>query len=114
VSFPVCLLSCFNVPPTLSICSLSLHDALPISMRATAWAFLCATLLREVPSRLGIVPAPDIQPPARPLAPGGYVSETRRNFTQKRSEEHTSEPSHLVISYAVFCLKKKTTPDKLQ
>ena len=25
-----------------------------------------------------------------------------------RSEEHTSEPSHTVISYAVFCLKKKT------
>ena len=25
----------------------------------------------------------------------------------KRSEEHTSEPSHTVISYAVFCLKKK-------
>src|SRR5256885_7062402 len=30
---------------------------------------------------------------------GGYDIE--------RSEEHTSEPSHLVISYAVFCLKKK-------
>ena len=25
----------------------------------------------------------------------------------QRSEEHTSEPSHTVISYAVFCLKKK-------
>src|SRR5207244_9426825 len=25
-----------------------------------------------------------------------------------RSEEHTSEPSHQIISYAVFCLKKKT------
>ena len=25
----------------------------------------------------------------------------------KRSEEHTSESSHTVISYAVFCLKKK-------
>src|SRR2546426_9239216 len=25
-----------------------------------------------------------------------------------RSEEHTSELRHLVISYAVFCLKKKT------
>src|SRR5438309_7508100 len=25
----------------------------------------------------------------------------------KRSEEHTSEPSHSSISYAVFCLKKK-------
>src|SRR5438552_8206824 len=24
-----------------------------------------------------------------------------------RSEEHTSEPSHQIISYAVFCLKKK-------
>src|SRR2546430_11149337 len=24
-----------------------------------------------------------------------------------RSEEHTSEPSHSQISYAVFCLKKK-------
>src|SRR5438067_5632800 len=24
-----------------------------------------------------------------------------------RSEEHTSEPSHVSISYAVFCLKKK-------
>src|SRR5256885_8557433 len=28
---------------------------------------------------------------------------------RSRSEEHTSEPSHLVISYAVFCLKKKHT-----
>ena len=25
-----------------------------------------------------------------------------------RSEEHTSESSHITISYAVFCLKKKT------
>src|SRR5260364_166694 len=27
-----------------------------------------------------------------------------------RSEEHTSESSHQIISYAVFCLKKKNTP----
>src|SRR5256885_10847879 len=27
-----------------------------------------------------------------------------------RSEEHTSNSSHLVISYAVFCLKKKKLP----
>src|SRR5205807_8584397 len=26
---------------------------------------------------------------------------------EERSEEHTSDSSHLVISYAVFCLKKK-------
>src|SRR5256885_6950013 len=30
-----------------------------------------------------------------------------------RSEEHTSNSSHLVISYAVFCLKKKNTSDDL-
>src|SRR5256885_7239069 len=28
-------------------------------------------------------------------------------IARARSEEHTSESSHLVISYAVFCLKKK-------
>src|SRR3546814_1683996 len=32
-----------------------------------------------------------------------------------RSEEHTSELQSLMrISYAVFCLKKKTTPQKLE
>src|SRR5207253_11262407 len=31
---------------------------------------------------------------------------------QNRSEEHTSEPSHVAISYAVFCLKKKTAPSE--
>src|SRR6266446_2061732 len=35
-------------------------------------------------------------PPDRPVA-----------RSQLRSEEHTSELRHLVISYAVFCLKKK-------
>src|SRR5258708_29693534 len=28
---------------------------------------------------------------------------------QARSEEHTSNSSHQIISYAVFCLKKKKT-----
>src|SRR5258708_22623629 len=28
---------------------------------------------------------------------------------QWRSEEHTSDSSHQIISYAVFCLKKKKT-----
>ena len=27
--------------------------------------------------------------------------------SQERSEEHTSDSSHITISYAVFCLKKK-------
>src|SRR6266446_5331469 len=36
------------------------------------------------------------------------------SVTSPRSEEHTSEPSHLVISYAVFCLKKKTRTEELE
>src|SRR5436190_9187963 len=31
----------------------------------------------------------------------------RSTFFCSRSEEHTSDSSHTVISYAVFCLKKK-------
>src|ERR1035441_10025577 len=31
---------------------------------------------------------------------------------EARSEEHTSESSHLGISYAVFCLKKKKKKNK--
>src|SRR5690606_40955595 len=31
----------------------------------------------------------------------------RRFYVLRRSEEHTSESSHVKISYAVFCLKKK-------
>src|SRR3546814_5020377 len=35
----------------------------------------------------------------------------RRPFVSRRSEEHTSELQSLMrISYAVFCLKKKTQP----
>src|SRR3546814_7627138 len=41
------------------------------------------------------------------LAPGSTASE---HELQERSEEHTSELQSLMrISYAVFCLKKKTT-----
>src|SRR3546814_10254125 len=36
-------------------------------------------------------------------------AETLRSYDAKRSEEHTSELQSLMrISYAVFCLKKKT------
>src|SRR5256885_12162710 len=39
-------------------------------------------------------------------APRGFRVCSRWN---RRSEEHTSDSSHLVISYAVFCLKKQKT-----
>src|SRR5690349_23938165 len=39
----------------------------------------------------------------------GTSCSARRSIRQRttRSEEHTSELSHVEISYAVFCLKKK-------
>src|SRR5256885_15605484 len=74
----------FNDTATTEIYTLSLHDALPI-YRAS----------RRGSSR------------------SGRRCASRRNAefpalrARPRSEEHTSELSHLVISYAVFCLKKK-------
>src|SRR5699024_1350328 len=37
------------------------------------------------------------------------MTDRYKKFTETRSEEHTSESSHVSISYAVFCLKKKKT-----
>src|SRR5258708_22189283 len=42
----------------------------------------------------------------------GFTMQDRMELlrlTEARSEEHTSESSHQIISYAVFCLKKKKT-----
>src|SRR5699024_12464065 len=42
----------------------------------------------------------------RPLAGRSEFIVITAFLTMMRSEEHTSEPSHVSISYAVFCLKK--------
>src|SRR5256885_7155272 len=73
----------FNDTATTEIYTLSLHDALPIC--------------RDVRGHGG-------------AACGRYAQGAQLaglHLGQGRSEEHTSELSHLVISYAVFCLKKK-------
>src|SRR5260221_14757613 len=75
----------FNDTATTEIYTLSLHDALPISNTFGGVATLTDT---ETPN-----PIPCDGP--TPQVPFW------------RSEEHTSELSHTVISYAVFCLKKK-------
>src|SRR5256885_12454849 len=66
--------------------------------------FPYTTLFRSVPMALA-------RPRAR-LDPQQIDPELLRVKPGARSEEHTSEPSHLVISYAVFCLKKKKKPLK--
>src|SRR3546814_6232752 len=47
--------------------------------------------------------------PSRRAAGGGWRAARRRPRAYRRSDEHTSELQSLMrISYAVFCLKKKT------
>src|ERR1051325_12131059 len=71
----------FNDTATTEIYTLSLHDALPIC------AFRCPSTTSERRSS---------------------SSASRPGNRPRRSEEHTSElQSPYVISYAVFCLKKK-------
>src|SRR5215204_7131040 len=80
------LLACFfffNDTATTEIYTLSLHDALPISPRPTITRPRPAAANRDTRRR-------------RPAAPPrGDRKSTRLNS------------SHTVISYAVFCLKKK-------
>src|SRR3712207_8696387 len=88
----------FNHTAPTEIYTLSLHDALPI------W-----------PRRHPGVPVPrPARPPAGPRRhrPAAGAGRARRrpaaDGARPRSEEHTSELQSRHISYAVFCLKKKT------
>src|SRR2546426_5171684 len=76
----------FNDTATTEIYTLSLHDALPISGAFVDGDFLTALLARSLLGKA-----------ARPAEAILYED---RKSTRLNS-------SHLVISYAVFCLKKK-------
>src|SRR5256885_7234034 len=76
----------FNDTATTEIYTLSLHDALPILSRAS-----------RAPARL------ERRSPARRR--GGRGPRRRPALQDRKSTRLNS--SHLVISYAVFCLKKK-------
>src|SRR5258705_4721121 len=77
----------FNDTATTEIYTLSLHDALPILAK------LSSASTRSAACRATSVPA-------RPMATPMCASRRDRKSTRLNS-------SHLGISYAVFCLKKK-------
>src|SRR2546430_10051902 len=79
----------FNDTATTEIYTLSLHDALPISRRGSSAGRSC--------------PSPSRSPP-RPRPPRPSRRRRDRKSTRLNS-------SHSQISYAVFCLKKKTQRD---
>src|SRR5256885_9511518 len=87
----------FNDTATTEIYPLSLHDALPICQHRILTIDLKASWY---PPRSP--PAPCRRAPGSPLPPSRAAWPRDRKSTRLNS-------SHLVISYAVFCLKKKKT-----
>src|SRR5688500_19277844 len=92
---------------SLPLNSLSLHDALPIS------SLLLPHLPRRLDVGLDVVPVIAVAAPASERAAAGrrdsglYLSAVLVRCPDRKSTRLNS--SHLVISYAVFCLKKKKT-----
>src|SRR5690625_7330552 len=89
-----------NVSPTPGLYPLSLHDALPIS----------ATYTECSPGRMigGDDKQPAIDEQSTPLT--GRVCRldpARLERSNKIGRAHGLNSSHVAISYAVFCLKKK-------
>src|SRR5256885_12890573 len=78
----------FNDTATTEIYTLSLHDALPICFPP-----------RRAPSARRSARG-QARPSSRGSSPPGWCAAADRKSTRLNS-------SHLVISYAVFCLKKK-------
>src|SRR5207249_12309467 len=100
----------FHAPPPTQTYTLSLHDALPIC-EEPGQAWVCqvvvlavvgvATPLGEVAADGQIQRAVRLHPPLPVETEGVDRKSTRLNS------------SHVSISYAVFCLKKKTTTSTL-
>src|SRR5207249_10981392 len=81
----------FTAPPTPELYTLSLHDALPISRG-------------PIPSRHALLPPALLDRPARVLGGPGWPEGAGADRKSTRLNS-----SHVSISYAVFCLKKKKT-----
>src|SRR5258705_2243898 len=84
----------FNDTATTEIYPLSLHDALPIFTRLQAGGFGAFGVIVLVHLRLRALPRADVT----------HLLEGSRAADRKSTRLNSS---HLGISYAVFCLKKK-------
>src|SRR5205807_10330122 len=107
VSFYISLILFFSTDPsTTEIYTLSLHDALPISDQSRLR--VRSRHGEEIPRLAGAAAAGDRS--VRQLAFQGRQARRLQKLPQPYLEDRKStrlNSSHLVISYAVFCLKKK-------
>src|SRR5262245_62875644 len=95
------LLYLVNDTPPTDIYTLSLHDALPICDRARALQIRSARQLQELPQRPALLAG-------ALLLRRGSDHQRRRALAKADRKSTRLNSSHLGISYAVFCLKKKT------
>src|SRR3712207_9370260 len=93
----LCAVFFFNDTATTEIYTLSLHDALPISLGAG-------------PPRVGVALQPGGEE-GQGLAPAALELERRQADVLGQVDRKSTRlnSSHANISYAVFCLKKKIT-----
>src|SRR5207244_4828979 len=81
------------------------RDRLADELPALIDVHLVAALEREVVLVALLLPRPALQPRSEELRRIGR--DLTAEEVERRSEEHTLNSSHQIISYAVFCLKKK-------
>src|SRR5690606_41044556 len=100
-----------TVPPTPPTYTLSLHDALPISPSPTRFLPPGRHRCGRGRAASGVQPAPSDRSAALPPAPGRASASSRACECQRwvGSDRKSTRlnSSHVKISYAVFCLKKK-------
>src|SRR5438067_3391836 len=92
----------FNGAATPEIYTLSLHDALPILRiaRASSWKNVTGSPCSASSSIT-----------SQPYSRLGRLSHSPRRRRRRRDRKSTRlNSSHVSISYAVFCLKKKKNP----
>src|SRR5256885_4855744 len=90
----------FNDTATTEIYTLSLHDALPISFCQSILLLKRADAWRQPIPEFSFI----VEDRSRRVSEDGRLACADRKSTRLNS-------SHLVISYAVFCLKKKKLTD---
>src|SRR5207253_9135344 len=92
----------FTATPPTEIYTLSLHDALPISRRFWRFASGCGRCRRSFSRRCAF-----LLPARHSLAGRSCAASVRRTRASGDRKSTRLNSSHVAISYAVFCLKKK-------
>src|SRR5207244_5906988 len=96
---------CYTRPPPTGICTLSLHDALPISRLTVRFRLVIGAEFDQEPSAAGGQQLDVVR--VHPLLLHVGDQDVVHALEGKDRKSTRLNSSHQIISYAVFCLKKK-------